>query len=417
MSKISVAIAGAGLSGLCLAHSLLREGIDVQIYERDQAVDSRRQGYRITVDKHGITALQQCLPSRLFDLFLATASPTDQDSYFRLTNQKLGEVFKFSFKGDPSGSDLRIPRQADRQTLRTIMLEGLHHRIHFGKQVIRAEVTSKDAFLHFSDGDSAHASLLVCAEGVHSALRKQLLPECEPEDTNYWAIYGRSLLVQKDRILVPDWLKTSGVHAIGPPGRGFFFTTMAFREAPQKAFARFGMEQSPPILDDYVMWAVLLPKEQFVEFQNNLRSEELLQLARKTTQDFHPDLQSIVESADVNYTMGVNLRVARKPVSWPISRVTFMGDAVHVMPPTGSHGGNTALCDTALLSEKLKAVSFHEASLDQAIGSYQKDMIKYSFRQVEASKVMMKRLTIKNPLMRWAMLSAVPWIRSMTNKN
>ena len=89
----SVAIAGAGLSGLCLAQSLLRAGFDVQVYERDPSPDARRQGYRITVDEHGIGALQRCLPPRLFELSLATGSPTTGDGYFRFTNQALAPIF------------------------------------------------------------------------------------------------------------------------------------------------------------------------------------------------------------------------------------------------------------------------------------------------------------------------------------
>jgi phytoene dehydrogenase-like protein len=81
----SVAIVGAGLSGLCLAQSLFRAGFDVQVYERDPSPDARRQGYRITVHGHGIAALQRCLPRHLFELFLATVSPTKAVGYFRFT--------------------------------------------------------------------------------------------------------------------------------------------------------------------------------------------------------------------------------------------------------------------------------------------------------------------------------------------
>lgn len=416
MSKISVAIAGAGLSGLCLAHSLLRAGFAVQVYERDPAPHARRQGYRITVDEYGIAALQRCLPPHLFKLFLATTSPTDETSYFRVTNQELGEIFRLTFKSDPSGIDLRTPRQVDRQTLRTIMLEGLQDIVHFGKEAVHAETASDGATLHFSDGSHIHAAIIVGADGVNSSLRKQVLPDCDPEDTNSWGIYGRSLLVQNGRSLVPSPLKTSGVFAIGPSSRGFFFTTMSFREAPQSAFARFEVDQIPPITDDYVMWGIILPKEQSPEHQGKLSKEMLQRFAQEITRDFHPVLQRFVERADIEYTMAVKLKAAREPSTWPVSRLTFMGDAVHVMPPTGSHGGNTALRDAALLAEKLEAVVIQNQTLENAVSSYQEEMSKYAFREVEASKVMMKRFTIKNPLINWVMLRAIPWIHSITNK-
>ncbi|WP_314592126.1 NAD(P)/FAD-dependent oxidoreductase [Paenibacillus terrigena] len=416
MPKISVAIAGAGLSGLCLAHSLIRAGFAVQVYERDLEPHARRQGYRITVDEYGIAALQRCLPPHLFKLFLATTSPTDETSYFRVTNQKLGEIFKLTFKGDSSGIDLRTPRQVDRQTLRTILLEGLQDKVHFGKEAVRAESASDGATLHFSDGSCTHVSIIVGADGVNSALRKQYLPDCEPEDTNSWGIFGRTLLVQNGRSLVPSPLETSGVFAMGPSSRGFFFTTMKFREAPQTAFSRFGVDQIPPVADDYVMWGIVLPREQSPEHQEKLSKEMLHRFAQEITQDFHPVLQSFVERADIDCTMAIKLRAAREPSSWPVSRVTFMGDAVHIMPPTGAHGGNTALRDAALLAEKLEAAAIQGEALEQAVSSYQEEMSKYAFREVEASKVMMKRFTIKNPLINWVMLCGIPWIRSIANK-
>jgi hypothetical protein len=49
-NTFNVAVVGAGLSGLCLAHSLKRSGIDVHVYERDDSAETRGQGYRITLD-------------------------------------------------------------------------------------------------------------------------------------------------------------------------------------------------------------------------------------------------------------------------------------------------------------------------------------------------------------------------------
>src|SRR5262245_65201426 len=115
-----IAVAGAGLSGLCLAQSLLGAGFDVQLYERDPSPLARRQGYRITVDQYGAAALKRCLPPHLFDLALATASAPDDVGYFRFTNHHLGEIFKLTFKHDPQLSRPQGLGQVDRATLRAI---------------------------------------------------------------------------------------------------------------------------------------------------------------------------------------------------------------------------------------------------------------------------------------------------------
>jgi 2-polyprenyl-6-methoxyphenol hydroxylase-like FAD-dependent oxidoreductase len=413
MSEIfSVAIAGAGLSGLCLAQPLLRAGFDVQVYERDPSPEARRQGYRITIDEHGTGALQRCLPSHLFELFLATAG--DPGGYFRFLNRELREVFTLTFEAAPNGTNLRLPRQADRLTLRTILLSGLEGRVHFGKAAARVESTCEGATLFFADGSSTHASLVVGADGAHSVLREQLLPDCAPVDTGHMAIYGRSLLFQDGRSLVPTPLENSGVLAVGAPGRVFFFTTMHFHEAPSAAFARLMPGQQPPFQEDYVMWALGFPNGALPPDVRELNAEALHHLALKAARDFHPVLRRFVERADVDHTIAVPLHAATRPTTWSVSRVTLMGDAVHVMPPFGAHGGNTALRDAALLSEKLQSAVVRREPIEQAIGAYQEEMIAYAFHEVEASKAMMRRLTSRNPLMRWAMLRALPWLRSLT---
>jgi glycine/D-amino acid oxidase-like deaminating enzyme len=72
VSGLWVAVAGAGLGGLCLAQGLLKAGADVTVYERDARLDDRRQGYRLHADARAGLALQQCLPPESLALFQAT---------------------------------------------------------------------------------------------------------------------------------------------------------------------------------------------------------------------------------------------------------------------------------------------------------------------------------------------------------
>lgn len=106
----NVAVVGAGLSGLCLAQSLKKSGIDVHVYERDDSAETRGQGYRITLDERGVRALEVCLPDSLFTLFEATSGAPG--GFFRFTRRDLREIFRLTFAA--SGAESRyLPRQAD----------------------------------------------------------------------------------------------------------------------------------------------------------------------------------------------------------------------------------------------------------------------------------------------------------------
>jgi 2-polyprenyl-6-methoxyphenol hydroxylase-like FAD-dependent oxidoreductase len=378
----------------------------------------RRQGYRITLDKFGASALKRCLPSHLFELILATASPQEDIGYFRFTNKNLGEIFKLTFKRDPQLSNQEVLGQVDRATLRTILLSGLQDRVHFGKSAARIETRSDCATLHFADGSSTQASIVVGADGVHSLFREQLLPDCPPIDTGYRGIYGKTRLIRNGKSLVPEALKNSGVFAIGKPGQGFFFTTMRFNEPPKLAFARLVPDQEPPpISEDYLMWAIMFPQKALPVDVWQRDAHALHELALKASCDFHPVLQRFVMEADIDYTLVVTLYSSTRPQVWPISRATLMGDAIHVMPPLGAHGGNTALRDAALLAEKLMEVASRGEPLEQAIMTYQEEMAAYAFKEVDAATAMLRRSNTTNSLVRWAMLRAVPWLRSLTGSS
>lgn len=160
------------------------------------------------------------------------------------------------------------------------------------------------------------------------------------------------------------------------------------------------------------MWAMLFPEEELPAAVWKLDAGALHELALQAAGEFHPVLRRLVERADVDYTIAVALSAARRPKEWPVSRATLMGDAVHVMPPLGAHGGNTALRDAALLADKLLDMACRGEPVEQAVKMYQQEMIGYAFQEVEGAMAMLRRSTTTNQLVRWAMLRAVPWLRS-----
>ncbi len=73
MAQLKVLISGAGLGGLCLAHTLRRHDVDVDVFERDTSPWDRPQGYRLHIDSDGVDALYQSLTPDLYTLFDATS--------------------------------------------------------------------------------------------------------------------------------------------------------------------------------------------------------------------------------------------------------------------------------------------------------------------------------------------------------
>jgi 2-polyprenyl-6-methoxyphenol hydroxylase-like FAD-dependent oxidoreductase len=188
---------------------------------------------------------------------------------------------------------------------------------------------------------------------------------------------------------------------------------MRFGQAPTEVFRQLVPDQDPPITNDYIMWAMLFPKEDLPSAVEDLDCYALHRIAINAVRPYHSVLRRFIEVADQSYTVGVVIYAATKPTNWVVSRATLIGDAVHVMPPTGAHGGNTALRDSATLAGELKTVITGHQSLLEAVGRYQAKMLDYAFREVTQSVAMLKRTNMKNSAARFLMLRAVPRLRSL----
>jgi 2-polyprenyl-6-methoxyphenol hydroxylase-like FAD-dependent oxidoreductase len=77
MPQIEVLIVGAGLGGLCLAQSLRKANIQLEIFERDSSPWKRPQVYRLHLEADALNALREVLPLELHRLFKATAMRTE----------------------------------------------------------------------------------------------------------------------------------------------------------------------------------------------------------------------------------------------------------------------------------------------------------------------------------------------------
>jgi 2-polyprenyl-6-methoxyphenol hydroxylase-like FAD-dependent oxidoreductase len=407
-SDFSVAIAGAGLSGLCLAQYLMRAGVDVHVYERDQSPFVRRQGYRIILDRYGLEALRESLPRPLYRLALTTGD--EPGGHLRFTDSRLRDAFTITFKDEPHAT-----RQVDRATLRSILQTGLDGRIHYGKVAAGVDGGGPAGLrLRFSDGGAAPATVVVAADGVGSALRAQLMPDADPENTAMAGVYGLSPLRRNGESIIPDALRTSGVLAIADqPGRAFFFTSMRFGESPREAFARVAPGSFAPTGYDYVMWGLLLRQEEVpIAVRGDLLA--LGDLAARRSADFHPLIRRLVDTAELDATVLNLFTTGRRPRRWAVPRATMMGDAVHAMPPFGAHGGNTALRDAALLGRRLVEAWESGTPIEEAIAGYQDEMVTYAFRAVDTAAGLMRRLTGSAAAPHWVLTRVLPRLHRVT---
>jgi 2-polyprenyl-6-methoxyphenol hydroxylase-like FAD-dependent oxidoreductase len=384
----AVAIAGGGLGGLCLAHGLRAAGVPVTVYERDRSPDFRGQGYRIHIGPRGATALAQCLPPPLYELFLATAGSRSKQVTVATGRLRIIRVFP----GDPHGDNTNpatVSTAVNRLTLREILLAGLGDTVRFGHEVTGFQTSPDGVVLRFAGGGSASADVLVGADGVGSPVRRTLLPHARVTDTGTRVLYGRTLLDDTTRALLPPQV-TDGFLALRsfPRPVGMALGVVRPVERPEDAAATRwpGLRLSP--CPDYLMWALTAPLRSFPGSDTALSSMDgvaLRDTAARMIRRWHPQVRELVARCQAEENFHLPVRVAEPVAPWPAGPVTLLGDAVHAMSPSGGSGANTALRDAALLATRLSSAAHGELGLTAAIDGYQAEMLDHGFAVVRAS--------------------------------
>ncbi|WP_433194290.1 FAD-dependent oxidoreductase [Nocardia sp. CA-107356] len=359
---MKIVIVGAGLAGPLLAQGLHRAGITVELYERE-AADHHSQGYRIHLDPEGDLALRACLPPDRYERIVATAGK--RGTGVRFLDPQLHVVREMlvppTADEDVHGRHLTV----DRLTLRKFLLTGID--VHHGASFEHFELLDDGRVrTHFDDGTVTDADLLVAADGTHSRIRAQWLPDAEVIETGQAEIYGKTLLTDETRALTPAAALDGFSVIAGADGR---FMSLAAHEFASGDGA------------DYVMWVVAAPSALISADLSALDKYELCKVATELIADWPENLGTLVRRADQKSVHNTTIRTAKPLPHWETGPVTLMGDAIHTMIPAGSSAA-TALRDAALLCQR---ITERTGPLRDAVHAYETEMLDYGFDMVQRS--------------------------------
>lgn len=389
--RFDVAIVGGGIGGLCLAQGLKKAGVPVTVYERDETPTSRSQGYRVHIDPQGSTALHQCLTEHLWQIFDATEG--DYAQGITLATEQLQELLRF--RGDVGPVDpIARHRSISRITLRHVLLAGMQDAVHFNRRFVRYEELPDGRFsLHFEDGSSAEADIVVAADGVNSRVRKQYFPDADPLDTGVVALGGKVRLSDGVMALAPHRLLDGPVMVVPPEPCSLFMAIWKRSTAASQSLRLLGMDEPPEGDEDYMILGFGGRPEYFglPSDPDSMTPRALKEALRKAVTRWHPDLRKLVEMVSENEISVNRLRTSRPMAPWKTSRITLLGDAIHSMTPYRGIGANIALKDAALLARKLIEACYGERPLLEAIAEYETSMREYAFAAVENSRKSMEQ--------------------------
>ncbi|KAK6384963.1 hypothetical protein LTS17_002526 [Exophiala oligosperma] len=323
-SDNQVLIIGGGLGGLALGQILQANGVPFQVFERDQELHSRRQGWAVALNDLG-------------DLhFISVNANIGVLDGATILDACTGDMIA-SIGGVPSDQPGHILR-CRRERLREYLAQDLP--ISTDKQFTHYEEDADGVTAHFNDGTSARGSILVGADGASSRVRTQLLQQSS-NFAPFVPIMGSATLPRE---------KFQHLHELGSAGliagkRDLRYLVALLSIEPDESSAEYyyAVCYQPPDAAEETAWTA------------SASPESLYDKALAQTKGLPDFLTDIIRTAGVEGIITPALKFVEfvPPPRLPVGRVTLAGDAAHAMMPFQGAGANTALLDVCDLASLL----------------------------------------------------------------
>lgn len=314
-------IIGAGIGGLTTAIALRRQGIPVDIIERDP--DWTVYGVGIIQQMNVIRAMGQL---DLLDAYLSKAAGFDQTTIFVGPNGVQDAQFSTPRLAGPDYPSNAGIRRVDLQSVLAERLDALGANVRLGLTVTEMNDDGDGVDVSFSDGSMGRYDLVIGADGVFSQTRQMILPEApKPVYTGQW-VWRYNLPMPADM---------DGIQIFAGPCNGGL---VPMADGLMYMFLLSTQEDG-----------FFLPTEGAAEAMRNCVKMAPPQLARLLPQ-ITDDEGVVARPLETIFVQG----------DWHKGRVVLIGDAIHASTPHLAQGAGMAIEDGIVLAEELSHASTPE---------------------------------------------------------
>ncbi|KAI9833175.1 MAG: hypothetical protein M1819_003798 [Sarea resinae] len=175
-----VLIIGGGLAGSLLANGLVRNGVDVEVYDRD-VVRSKREGYQIRLGAQALQGMHTCLDEETCREIIGKFGKSGSQVYTTpiLYSTDLQPLRGFT-RSPPYSRSAPISRVVLRDALAEPLIQ--KHIIRYEKKYVRCQIIPGDGpglekvRAHFEDGTFSDADIMVAADGSGSRINAEAGP-------------------------------------------------------------------------------------------------------------------------------------------------------------------------------------------------------------------------------------------------
>ncbi|WP_343686249.1 NAD(P)/FAD-dependent oxidoreductase [Chryseobacterium gleum] len=344
----SIAIVGGGPAGLTLARLLQLKEADVKVYERDFNKNARVQGSPL--DMHEDSGLAAIRKAGLLDEFKKTFRPRADRAL--IVNEK-AEIFFSDHEAKPEedfGYEHFRP-EIDRGPLRNMLLDSLQpETVVWDSHFISMERQNEGWLLHFKNGTSAYADLVIAGDGANSKIRPYL--------TDIKPVYSGVIMLEGN----VSKENAPNIDAMVKGGKIMAFGNSQNILLGQKGNGDIGFYASFKADENW-------PAASELNFSDHT---QMLKWFKTEYYEWSSVWEELFENAVTPFIPRLIYYMPFDQTWEAQPNLTLIGDAAHVMPPFAGEGANMAMLDALELSEHL--TDNHYNTLREAISSYEEKM-------------------------------------------
>lgn len=333
-----VAIIGGGIGGMALAVACLHRGIPFTLFERDENLVARSQGYGLTLQQAS-KALKDFGILTLEEQVVSTKHVVHQTDGKILGSWGLRKWQLLDQNTAPKKSNIHIARQSLRLALFNQL--GEQPKVEWGHQLLNYNPVATDEIeLTFRVNGAIKkekANLVVGADGIRSSVRR---------------------LSMGEEVTPLHYLGCMVILGICPLTAVKDLTTSTLLDSMTVFQTANGQDRiyMMPYTHDSVMWQLSFPIEEKEAIAlSQLGCEALLAEASRRT-PWHDPIPQIVQATLPAKVSGYPVydRALLTSENWKEKdTITLLGDAAHPMSPFKGQGANQALLDALLLARMI----------------------------------------------------------------